>query len=98
MTFSIDIGDLAAPSSYASTNNFITNVVATIVTPGLKAYYTVSVDTTKVFEGGDYYVLHSLRSTRGTVSDSDNDLTPLVTMVYQKTSFVIYVEEAISGI
>ena len=96
MTFSITIGDILAPTSYTSTNNFITNVAFTLLSAG-KGYYTVSVDTTKVFSGADYYVLHSIRSTRATVGDPDNDMNPLVTMVYQKTSFIVFVEETVSG-
>jgi hypothetical protein len=81
MVFSMNIGDApSALESYTSTNNFITDVVYTPF--GTKGYYTVTVDSTKVFGGADYYVLYSWRALSGTIADVNNDLLPPCTMLY----------------
>ena len=79
MVFSISIGDIGTGiTSFTSTNNFITGIVFTNLggTPN-KSYYTVNVDTTKVFGGEDYYVIPTWRGLRATPSDLDNDVFPL---------------------
>ena len=53
-------------------------------------------DTTKVFGGEDYYIMYSGRSLRGSVGEVDNDMAPIITAVYSKTSFVILLEETAS--
>jgi hypothetical protein len=93
MVFSIVVPDVGqAPSSYTSTNGFITNVTVSLGNTGEKAYYTVTVDTTKVFGGDDYYIMYSVRSLRGALSDLDNDFSPIVTALYSKSSFTFYWE------
>ena len=97
MVFSIVIPDIAsAATSYTSTNNFITNVTFTQGSGLGRGYYTVAVDTTKVFGGEDYYIMYSIRSLRGTISEVDNDLMPVITSLYSKSSFTFYLEETTS--
>jgi len=81
MVFSISIGDLGTGfTSYTSTNNFITSVVFTSLGGTInRSYYTVNVDTTKVFGGDDYYIIPTWRGLRATPSDLDNDVFPIVT-------------------
>ena len=69
----------AAPTSYSSTNNFITGITFTQGSNLGRGYYTVAVDTTKVFGGDDYYIMYSVRSLRGSLSEVDNDIAPVVT-------------------
>jgi len=77
MVFSITMGDPGVGSiSYTSTNNFITSITYTsiAVSPTSKGYFTVNVDSTKIFGGDDYYILTQWRGLRATPSDLDNDL------------------------
>lgn len=97
MVFSVVIPDIAQPpSSYTSTNNFITNITFQQGSNLGRGYYTASVDTTKVFGGDDYYIFYSVRSLRGSLFEGDNDFKPVITNLYSKSSFTFYLQEIVS--
>ncbi len=97
MVFSVVINDIAtAPTSFTSTNNFITGLTFQQGSNLGRGYYTAAVDTTKVFGGDDYYITYSVRSLRGSIGEQDNDLAVVVTALYSKSSFTFMLEETSS--
>lgn len=95
--FTLNIGDVPSQiESYTSTDNVITNVVYNALN-ATTAYYTCTVNSANVFGGADYNIILTYRSLRPTLDSADNDLATPIVALYQKTSFVVFVEETFAN-
>ena len=87
-SFLLTIGDIpSAIESWQSTGGFINSQPTYTNTSAATGFYTVTVDTTKIFnnDDSDYIVLLTWASTSPSI-DSSSVFTPIVTG-YARTSF-----------